>query len=72
VVVVGAGLYPNGRGYGKLGSWPLFQQELANHYVLFDDRSFPTAESGARAYRIYVEKNSPQITASLRSPASRP
>jgi hypothetical protein len=72
VVVVGTGLYPNGGGYGKLASWPLFQQELANHYVLFDDRSFPPAESGARAYRIYVEKNSPQITASLRSPASRP
>jgi hypothetical protein len=52
--------------------WPLFQQELANHYVLYEDRSFPFAESGARAYRIYVEKGSPQITASLRSPASHP
>jgi hypothetical protein len=72
VVVVGTGLYPNGGGYEKLASWPLFQQELANHYVLYEDRSFPFAESGARAYRIYVEKGSPQITASLRSPASHP
>jgi hypothetical protein len=70
VVVVGAGLYPLGRGYGKLASWPLFQQELASHYVLYEDRSFPPAESGIRAYRIYVEKNSPQIRASLRSPTS--
>jgi hypothetical protein len=70
VVVIGIGLYPNGGGYEKLASWPLFQQELANHYVLYEDRSFPFAESGARAYRIYVEKGSPQITASLRSPTS--
>jgi hypothetical protein len=70
VVVVGIGLYPNGGGYEKLASWPLFQQELANHYVLYEDRSFPFAESGARAYRIYVEKGNPQITASLRSPTS--
>jgi hypothetical protein len=72
VVVVGTGLYPNGHGYSKLASWPLFQQELASHYVLYTDRSFPPAESGARAYRIYVEKNQPQITAALRSPASHP
>jgi hypothetical protein len=65
VVVVGTGLYPNGGGYSKLDSWPLFQQELASHYVLYEDRSFPFAESGARAYRIYVEKNRPQGTASL-------
>jgi hypothetical protein len=58
VVVVGSGLYPGGFGYGKLASWPLFQQELANHYFLYDDRWFPPAESGQRAYRIYVEKNS--------------
>ena len=57
VVVVGAGLYPHGRGYGKLASWPLFQQELAGQYALYADRSFPFAESGIRAYRIYVEKN---------------
>jgi hypothetical protein len=66
VVIVGAGLYPHGRGYGKLASWPLFQQELASHYILYADRSFPFAESGIRAYRIYVEKNRSQITASLR------
>ena len=72
VVVVGTGLYPYGRGYSKLASWPRFQQELANHYVLYVDRSFPPAESGARAYRIYVEKEVPQITASLRSPTSHP
>jgi hypothetical protein len=58
VVVVGSGLYPDGFGYGKLASWPLFQQELASHYSLYDDRSFPPAESGQRAYRIYVEKSS--------------
>jgi hypothetical protein len=58
VVVVGSGLYPGGFGYGKLASWPIFQQELANHYFLYDDRWFPPAESGQRAYRIYVEKNS--------------
>jgi len=58
VVVVGSGLYPDGFGYGKLASWPLFQQEIATHYFLYDDRWFPPAESGQRAYRIYVEKNS--------------
>jgi hypothetical protein len=66
VVVVGIGLYPRGRGYGKLASWPLFQQELASYYVLYEDRNFPIAEPGARAYRIYVQTNKPQITASLR------
>jgi hypothetical protein len=58
VVIVGSGLYPDGYGYGKLASWPLFQQELARNYFLYDDRWFPPAESGQRAYRIYVEKNS--------------
>jgi hypothetical protein len=58
VVVVGGGLYPDGVGYGMLASWPLFQQELATHYFLYDDRTFPPAETGKRAYRIYVEKNS--------------
>jgi hypothetical protein len=58
VVIVGSGLYPDGLGYGKLASWPLFQQELATHYSLYDDRSFPPAETGQRGYRIYVEKNS--------------
>ena len=58
VVVIGGGLYPDGVGYGKLASWPLFQQELATHYFLYDDRTFPPAETGQRAYRIYVEKNS--------------
>ena len=65
VVVVGAGLFPNVGGYSKLASWPWFQQELASHYVLYADRSFPPAESGIKAYRIYVEKNRPQVTASL-------
>jgi hypothetical protein len=55
VVIVAAGLYPHGRGYGKLASWPLFDQELASHYVLYVDRSFPPAEAGVRGYRIYVE-----------------
>jgi hypothetical protein len=72
VIVVGTGLYPYGRGYSKLASWPLFQKELASHYALYEDRSFPSAESGARAYRIYVEKGRPQITASLRYPTSHP
>jgi hypothetical protein len=58
VVVVGSGLYPDGFGYGKLATWPLFQQELTRNYVLHDERWFPAAESGARGYRIYVEKNS--------------
>jgi hypothetical protein len=58
VVVVGSGLYPDIYGYAMLASWPLFQQELATHYSLYDDRSFPPAETGQRAYRIYVEKNS--------------
>jgi hypothetical protein len=57
VVVVGSGLFPGGYGYGKLASWPLFQQELERNYLLYDDRWFPRAESGERAYRIYVEKN---------------
>jgi hypothetical protein len=72
VVVVSTGLYPNGHGYSKLDSWPLFQQELASHYVLYVDRSFPPAESGVRAYRIYVEKDRPLISASLRPPTSHP
>jgi hypothetical protein len=58
VVVVGSGLYPNSYGYGKLASWPLFQHELATNYFLYDDRTFPPAESGPRAYRVYVEKSS--------------
>ena len=58
VVIVGSGLYPDSSGYAKLASWPLFQQELATHYSLYDDRSFPPAETGERGYRIYVEKNS--------------
>jgi hypothetical protein len=58
VVIVGSGLYPDGYGYEKLASWPLFKQELATHYFVYDDRWFPPAESGQRAYRIYVEKNS--------------
>jgi hypothetical protein len=65
VIVIAKGLYPNGGDYSKLASWPLFQQELASHYVLYDDRSFPFAESGVRGYRIYVEKSS-------LSPTSRP
>jgi hypothetical protein len=72
VVVVGAGLYPNVGGYSKLASWPWFQQELASHYVLYADRSFPPAESGIKAYRIYVEKNGPQVTASLGFPTRQP
>jgi hypothetical protein len=51
-------LYPDSSGYAKLASWPLFQQELATQYSLYDDRSFPPAETGERGYRIYVEKNS--------------
>ena len=36
-----------------------FQQEPAEPvYFLYDDRWFPPVESGQRAYRIYVEKNS--------------
>ena len=57
VIVVGGGLFPYGRGYNKLASWPLFQQALENHYYLYDDRTFRPAEAGPRAYRIYVEKN---------------
>jgi hypothetical protein len=57
VVVVGSGLYPDGFGYGKLASWPLFQQELARNYYLYDERWFPPAETGQRAYRIYVQKS---------------
>ncbi len=57
VVVVGSGLFPDDRGYTKLASWPLFQQELAGNYYLYDDRSFPPAEAGRKAYRIYVRKS---------------
>jgi hypothetical protein len=56
VIVVGSGLYPYGKGYDKLASWPLFHQELQEHYYLYDDRTFRPAEAGPRAYRIYVEK----------------
>ncbi len=56
VVVLGSELFPDGHGYDKLASWPLFEQELADHYFLYADRRFPAAESGQRAYRIYVEK----------------
>ena len=58
VVVVAAGLYPDVVGYGKLALWPLFQQELARNYYLYDERWFPPAETGERGYRIYVQKNS--------------
>ena len=57
VVVVGSGLFPSDRGYAKLESWPLFERELAANYHLYDDRSFPPAEAGRRAYRIYVKNN---------------
>ena len=46
VVVVGSGLFPGGFGYGKLASWPLFQQELATDYSLYDDRWFPPPNRG--------------------------
>jgi hypothetical protein len=57
VVVVGSGLFPSDRGYAKLDSWPLFERELAANYHLYDDRSFPPAEAGRKAYRIYVKNN---------------
>jgi hypothetical protein len=57
VVVVGSGMFPDGRGYTKLDSWPLFERELAGNYYLYDDRSFPPAEAGQKAYRIYVRRN---------------
>jgi len=56
VIVVGSAQFPDGRGYGKLASWPLFQQELATQYFLYEDRTFPAGEFGPRAYRIYVQK----------------
>jgi hypothetical protein len=55
--VVGTGLFPYGRGYAKLASWPHFHQVLATEYLLYDDRNFPPTESGEKAYRIYVKKN---------------
>jgi hypothetical protein len=58
VVVIGGGLFPDGHGYDMLASWPLFQHELAANYFLYKDRSFPPAESGQRAYRIYVQNGS--------------
>jgi hypothetical protein len=57
VVVVGGGLFPDDRGYNKLDSWPVFERELAGNYYLYDDRTFPPAEAGRKAYRIYVRKN---------------
>jgi hypothetical protein len=57
VLVVGSGLFPSDRGYAKLDSWPLFERELAGNYHLYDDRSFPPAEAGRKAYRIYVKNN---------------
>jgi hypothetical protein len=57
VVVVGSGLFPYGPGYTKLDSWPLFERELAGDYYVYDDRRFPPAESGQKAYRIYVKKD---------------
>jgi hypothetical protein len=62
VVIVGGGLYPDNSGYQKLATWPLFQQELAKNYYLYDDRTFPPAESGQRSYRIYVGKNAQVAT----------
>jgi hypothetical protein len=58
VVIVGIDLYPHKDGYHKLTTWPLFEQELADHYSLYADRKFPVAEAGNRAYRIYVRKAS--------------
>ncbi|MGC2402962.1 MAG: hypothetical protein WA510_24445 [Acidobacteriaceae bacterium] len=57
VIVVGTGLFPLKDGYHKLETWPQFRQELSNNYFLYDDRSFPPAESGLKGYRIYVAKN---------------
>ena len=57
VIVVGRGLFPNLKGYAKLATWPWFQQELSEHYFLWDERSFPFAEAGDRAYRIYLAKD---------------
>ena len=57
VIVVGTGLFPYKNGYAKLATWPRFQEELATNYTLYDDRSFPPAESGEKAYRIYVAKS---------------
>jgi hypothetical protein len=57
VIVVGRGLFPDGDGYEKLASWPLLQEKISTNYFLYDDRTFPRAEAGQRAYRIYVEKN---------------
>jgi hypothetical protein len=54
VIIVGIDLYPHKDGYQKLSTWPLFEQELADHYTLYADRKFPVAEAGNRAYRIYV------------------
>jgi hypothetical protein len=56
VIVVSNEQFLEGRGYGKLASWPLFQQELAAQYFLYEDRTFPAGEFGPRAYRIYVQK----------------
>lgn len=58
VIVIGGGLFPHRHGYEMLASWPLFQQELATNYFLYKDRNFPPAESGERAYRIYVQNGS--------------
>ena len=57
VIVLASGLFPDTASYSMVASWPLFQQELATHYVLYADRSFSPAESGHRAYRIYIQKN---------------
>jgi hypothetical protein len=57
VIVVASGLFPDDWGYNKLDSWPVFERELTNNYYLYDDRTFPPAESGRKAYRIYVRRN---------------
>jgi hypothetical protein len=57
VIILGSGLFPDTSSYSMVATWPLFQQELATQYVLYTDRSFPPAESGHRAYRIYIQKD---------------
>lgn len=63
------------RSFNKIDRWPLFAQYLRENYVLVDQREFatvpPTSNPGTNpdvmAYRIYIRKGSPLLSAAQRS-----
>lgn len=62
VIVVGQGLYPDDLDdYRKLNQWPEFNAYLRTNYSLYDERVFKPSDPGPRGFRVYVQKNEPQL-----------